>query len=74
MVSRNSRWVGFNQGREDNNQRRLSRDQDLPGYILENAVCKKERAVSGRGKQAVEKDKGTKSKKTLCAIIWNLIL
>lgn len=46
MELSNSRWVGYNQGREDDSQRRLSREKGLPGYILENAVGKKRKGHS----------------------------
>lgn len=55
--------------REDSLENRIF--QDTPWKMQ---CAKKERAFSGRRNQAVETDKGTKSKKTLCAIIWDLIL
>lgn len=74
MESSNSTWTEYNQGREDDNQRRLAREQDLQDTSQKIQCAKKEMAFYGRGNQTIETDKGTKSKKTLYATIWNLIL
>lgn len=65
MESSNSTWTEYNQGREDDNQRRLAREQDLPGYILENTVCKEGNGILRQRKPDYRNRQGHQIKEDL---------